>query len=166
MKLATRMTVALGASALLLFGGGGVVYVRAEEHSLRASAVREATLLANSLQSAFENALRDRQLQDVAGTLDALSHVDPSVSIFVFDDTGNLVRASAGANVTADTLRVETAARAQVQPIVEFASESSTSRLRLGLRLRDETPSSPSAIVLEKPLTGSPRASLGQGSSK
>jgi signal transduction histidine kinase len=153
MKLATRMTVALGASALLLFGGGGLVYVRAEERSLRASAVREATLLANSLQSAFENALRDRQLQDVAGTLDALSHVDPSVSIFVFDDTGNLVRASAGANVTADTLRVETAARAQAQPIVEFASESSTSRLRLGLRLRDETPSSPSAIVLEKPLT-------------
>jgi signal transduction histidine kinase len=148
------MTTALTACAMLLFGGGGVVYVRAEERSMRASEAREAMLLANSLQTAFENALRDRQLQDVAETLEALSHVDPSVGIFVFDDAGTLVSASSGATATTDTHRIESAARARPHPIVEFVEGREDSKLILGVRLRDETPSSPSAIVLEKPLSG------------
>jgi signal transduction histidine kinase len=152
MKLATRMTVALGACALLLFGGAGWLQLQHEQRDLRVVARSEALLLGRSLQTAFENALRDRQLEDVKETLEALSQVDRSVAIFVFDEVGKLVGSSKGAHATPDTLRIEATARGQQQPVFEFLPEPDPSVLRVGLRLRDEAPASASAIVLEKPL--------------
>lgn len=146
------MTVAIGACALCLFGGAGWVQLQNEERDLRVVAQSAALLLGRSLQMAFENALRDRQIEDVTETLAALSQVDPSVAIFVFDEEGQLVGSSHAAQVTADTLRIEGRARSELGPVFEFAPEPMPTVLRIGLRLRDETPESPSAIVLEKPL--------------
>ena len=146
------MTVAIGACALCLFGGAGWVQLRHEERDLRVVAQSEALLLGRSLQTAFENALRDRQIEDVKETLAALSQVDRSVAIFVFDEQGRLVGSSHSAAVTGDTARIGARARRQTAPVFEFMPEPVPNVLRIGLRLRDETPESSSAIVLEKPL--------------
>jgi signal transduction histidine kinase len=146
------MTLAIGACALLLFGGGGLLQLRGEEHDLRGVAESEALLLGRSLQTAFENALRDRQIEDVTETLGALARVDPSVAIFVYDEEGRLVGSSRGATPSVGTTRVEAQARGRLDPVIEFAPENAPRVLRVGLRLREEAPASASAIVLEKPL--------------
>ncbi|MEN9796725.1 MAG: hypothetical protein RL653_421 [Pseudomonadota bacterium] len=153
MRLAPKLTLAIAMSALLLFGGAGAIQLRIEERDLRAVAQGEAMLLGRSLQTAFENALRDRQIEDVTETLGALARVDPAVGIFVFDEDGLLVGASGGARASEGTIRVEGRARGSAEPVVEFEPQEAPQVLRLGLRLRPETPESSSAIVLEKPLT-------------
>lgn len=152
MKLATRMTVAIGAFAVALSVGAGVLQLRREELELRAVVEREALLLGRSLQVSFENALRDRQVEDVTETLNALLHVEPSVAIFVFDEVGRLAGASAGARPSAETLRYETIARGREEPLIQFVPAGTPQLLRLGLRLREEANVRASAIVLEKPL--------------
>lgn len=152
MKLAPRITVVIAACGVLLFGGGGLLQLREEERDLRASAQAEALLLVRSLQVAFENALRDRQVEDVAETLSALSRVDPTVAIYVYDEEGKLAGASERAKPTADTLTFQERARAVRSATVELLQKGDPWMLRVGMRLREETPDNPSAIVLEKPL--------------
>lgn len=153
MKLAARMTLAIGAWALLFFGAAGVFQLRSEEKELRTVAANEALLLGRSLQVAFENALRDKQIEDVAETLEALSAMDPTVTIFVFDGQGRLVGSSRSAEPSAEVREAERRARKHPEPLLEINDRSDQGGLRLGLRLREETPTSNSAIVLEKPLT-------------
>ena len=152
MRLASRMTVVIGSCALLLFGGSGLSQLRSEERDLRAVAESEVRLLGRALQTAFKNAIRDRQLEDVVKTLEALAPVDPEVSIFVFDEDGQLVGASRGAQPSENTRRIELLARSRTEPVLEYAPEHAPTVLLLGRRLREEEPASASAIVLEKPL--------------
>ncbi len=153
MRLSTRMTVTVGMCAAVLFGVLGVFQLRREETDLRAVARNETLLLAKALQTAFENALRDRQVEDVAETLNALQRVDPTVAIVVFDETGRVVGVSEGAAATSETHRLGVMARSSREPIIEFEPDTGPEVLRVGLRLREETPTDASAIVLEKPLT-------------
>lgn len=149
MKLATRLTLAIGLFAVALFATGGALLLQRERRELETVEQREAMLLARSLQVAFENALRDRQIEDVSETLAALERVEPEVGIFVFDEEGTLVGASAGAVANDQTRDLEKRARTSSTSLVELTSTT----LRVGMKLRDETPESQSAIVLEKPLT-------------
>lgn len=149
MRLTTRFTLAIGVCAVGLFAAGGALLLERERRELESVERRESLLLARSLQVAFENALRDRQIEDVSETLAALERVEPEVGIFVFDEEGKLVGASAGAMASDETRAVEAQARAQPGSVVVLTPAV----LRVGLKLRDETPESPSAIVLEKPLT-------------
>jgi hypothetical protein len=135
-----------------LFGGAGALQLRREERDLERVARNEALLLGRSLQTAFENALRDRQIRDVAETLDTLEHFDPAFAIFVFDEDGQLVDASAGALPSVDTHQLARRARGTSEPLVEFVPREAPELLRIGLRLREESPAAASAIVLEKPL--------------
>lgn len=152
MKLATRTTLAIGACGVLLFGGHGFLQLRQEERDLQRVAQNEALLLGHSLQVAFENALRDRQIEDVAETLAALSQVDSTVAIYVYGRGDALVGSSAGARASDDTMRVYREARAGAQPIVDLSNDVEPPILRLGLRLRPENRSSHSYIVIEKPM--------------
>lgn len=146
------MTLAIACSAVLLFGGAGAWQLRNEEGDLETVARNEALLVGRALQTAFENALRDRQIEDVTETLDALEHVDPAFSIFVFDEEGTLVGASASATPSSDVDELGRNARHTGEPLVEFVPSRHPELLRVGLRLREESPASASAIVLEKPL--------------
>ena len=152
MRLPIRLTIAIGVSAVLLFGGAGASQLQREERDLEGVARSEALLLGRALQTAFKNALRDRQLEDVAETLDALEHVDPAFAIFVFDENATLVGASLGAAPSDQTHDLARRAREYGEPLVEFAPSTNPELLRIGLRLREESPASASAIVLEKPL--------------
>jgi signal transduction histidine kinase len=63
-------------------------------------------LLTRSVEVAFENAIRDRQLEDVQETLSELEAIDPRIDIYVLGPTGSIVARSRGAehppNVAAD----------------------------------------------------------------
>lgn len=151
MKLATRMSCEIGACAVVLFGGSGLLQLRQEERDLRAVARSEALLLGEGLQKAFQNALRDQQLEDVTETLVGLAHVDPAVVVFVYDDKGSLVGSSRDVRPSTETSTTEGLARNKLEPVVEFDTDGPRAVLRIGLRLGRRVPSR-STIVLEKPL--------------
>lgn len=148
LSLSSRLTLALSASALLLLGGGGFWQVSAEESDLRRAVERELRLLGRSLQVAFENALRDRQPEDVEETLRELERIDPAVDIFVYERNGRLLAASTGAveppGGDAPAPRSEVRFRTELErPVVE---------LRLPLRIVAGQP--PATLVLTQPLRG------------
>lgn len=94
-SLSVRFTFALSIAALLLFGAAGTWQLRAEDRELRRAVEHDVELLGRSLQVSFENALRDRQDEDVQETLTALERIDPTVDVFVYDARGALLAASA-----------------------------------------------------------------------
>lgn len=136
-------------SALVLLGGGGMWQVRAEERDLRTAVERELRLLGRSLQVAFENALRDRQREDVEETLRELERIDPAVDIFVYDHDGALLAASTGA-VPRTGARLGAATPAEVRFF--DAGDPPTVALRLPLHIARGQP--PATLVLVQPLTG------------
>ncbi|MFO0610562.1 MAG: ATP-binding protein [Polyangiales bacterium] len=97
MNVSSRLTAALSGIALVFFSAVGWWQVRAEERDLRGAAERSMRLLGRSLQVAMENALRDRQPEDIEETVRGLGQIDPSVSIYVFDAGGRIVARSRGA---------------------------------------------------------------------
>lgn len=154
MKLAPRITIAVTICGVVLFGGSGIYQLRREERDLHAVARKEGLLLSRSLQVAFENALRDRQIGDVSKMLGALATVDPAVAIYVYDHEASFVESSDGARPSAEIVSVQERARAAERPIVEFTPPREPRVLLVGLRLRHGTSSgSTGVMVLEKPLT-------------
>jgi len=97
MSIATRSTLALTCVAVVFAGVVGAWQLTDEERELRRAAQAAASLLGRSLQVAFENALRDRQSEDIRETLRALEPMAPDVDVFVFDARGALLAASEGA---------------------------------------------------------------------
>lgn len=88
LNLSLRLTLALTAAAFLLFGAVGAWQLGAEERDLRSAVEHDLRLLGRSLQIAVENALRDRQPEDVEETLRELERLDPEVDVFVYDGRG------------------------------------------------------------------------------
>ena len=152
MKLTTRLTIATAALAILLFGAGGAIVLHSEEQNFRKAAEREALILGRSLQVAFKNALRDRQLEDIGKTLDALNQIRPDADIFVYDEDGTLVDASQRAAPSAGIFELQKRVRARATPIVEFVPQSSGETIRVALQIRHETANGASVLVLERPL--------------
>ncbi len=153
MRLATRMTSVLGGAAVLLFVSEALLDIQEQESDLKGMAARETTLLGRALQKAFRDAIRDRQLEDVAATLAALTSVEPTVAIFVYDEEGDVVATSKGAQAGTATARLAERGSRSQQPVLEFEPEDGTpARLRLAIRLREEVVGHSSAIVLERPL--------------
>ncbi|MFO0595106.1 MAG: ATP-binding protein [Myxococcaceae bacterium] len=146
------MTLVLGGAAVVLSGGEGLLDLRDEESDLREVAARETQLLARALQKAFRNALADRQVEDVAQTLAALSSVEPTVAVFVYDEAGAVVATSKGAQPSKATDGLAARGRSSQVPIWEFEPDDAPTRLRLAIRLRQESEGQSSAIVLERPL--------------
>lgn len=97
LTLSNKLTLALSVTALVVFAAIGAWQVDSEEDDLRAAAERDVRLLGSSLQVAFENALRDRQGEDVEETLRELERSEPGVDVFVYDGAGGLMAASTGA---------------------------------------------------------------------
>jgi signal transduction histidine kinase len=98
MRVSTKITAALSAAALLVFGANGFMRLREERRDSLAEAESEARTLGTAVRVAVENALRDRQLGDVEETLEMLEDIDPEVDFFIVDPAGSLVASSAGAD--------------------------------------------------------------------
>ena len=97
LSLSTRLSLALSATALALLGAVGAWQISAEEGDLRRAVERDLRLLGRSLQVAFENALRDRQAEDMDETLRELERIDPAVDIYVYDRFNRPIATSTGA---------------------------------------------------------------------
>lgn len=148
MTFATRLTLATSLMALLSFGAVGAWQVSAEEADLRRATIRDLRVLGSSLEVAFENALRDRQSEDVEETLRELERLDPSVDIYLLGEWDEVLAASAGARIPPPPALAEGVE-------VELRGHRPTARLTLSLepRGRDGVPK----LLVVRPLDGAKR---------
>jgi signal transduction histidine kinase len=95
--LAVRLTtaVALGLATVTLAIGVHVMVT--EERDLHSAVTAETLLLTRSVQIAFENAIRDRQIDDIEQTLTELELIEPRMGIFVVGPERTVVTRSPGA---------------------------------------------------------------------
>jgi len=89
MRISTRITLVMAAAGLLVFGTWGVLMLREEREDLEDALAREITLLGNSLRVAMENALRDRQIEDIEETLGLIERIDAEVDVYVYGADGH-----------------------------------------------------------------------------
>jgi signal transduction histidine kinase len=95
LRIVSKLSLSLFVLSLIVFGAYGVVELHTERNDLNATLERETRLLAYSLQVAVENALRDRQIEDVRELLRQLERIDPSVDVRVYIRDGRVVRSEA-----------------------------------------------------------------------
>ncbi|MDP1828608.1 MAG: HAMP domain-containing sensor histidine kinase [Archangium sp.] len=152
MRLTVRLTLFLMAVSLAGFGGLGWYLVRVERFDLRESAVAETSLLGRSLQVAIENALRDRQVEDVQETIEKLRRVEPGLLVALLDSGGAVVAPSAwkAPDERKDLLR--TLPADQGQPLIEFEPEGFPGNVVLAQRLIGDDAQVLGYLLLARPL--------------
>jgi signal transduction histidine kinase len=151
-RIAYRLALALGSAATLVIAGSGISQLNAEREELRAVAVSETTLLAQSIRRGFAHALRDRQEGDVNELLHSLSRIQPLVNIFVFDRQGRLIDSSSDTEVTSDVTALTERVRGTREPVVESVSTPTVPVLRVAVSIDPTVPESKAALVVERPL--------------
>ncbi len=97
-RLALRLTVVVASGLACVISVVGARILVTEERDLRSAVTNELLLLTRSVGVAFENALRDRQLDDVKSTLTALEAIDPRIDLYVIARDGGIVAQSEGAS--------------------------------------------------------------------
>lgn len=135
MHIATRISASFAAAAVVMFGASGALLVDTESRDLHTALQRELFLLGRSVGLAAENALRDRQIQDVRETMTKLERLDPTVDLLLYDPSGAVQVSSHGSRRTRDT---------------DAASEQAMRGLRASFTL--VPPDDPAAAVLGLPL--------------
>lgn len=100
MSLSSKLTLALSLAALVLFGGVGWWQLEAETRDLERAVEHDVRVLGRTLEVSFENALRDRQPEDLQDTLGELESIDPGVDVFVYDARGARLAASRSAHAS------------------------------------------------------------------
>ncbi len=153
MRIPSKMTLALSATGLVLFGAYAVYLVHAEDEDLRATIVREAQMLGHSLQTAIADALRDRQMADVQELLVRLDKVEQWVDIMVYDQAGALQAQSPGSLAT-QALEGRAALKSirTGKSFLTYDHPADPKRLVLALPMRLEHRGIIGAIVLARPL--------------
>jgi len=144
-SLSARLTLALSATAVALLGAVGAWQISAEEGDLRRAVERDLRLLGRSLEVAFENALRDRQAEDMVETLRELERIDPAVDIYVYDRFDRPIAASTGA--VARPAATSTRERA-----LRFREDADPPSVELTLPLQIAQGEPPATLVLVRPL--------------
>lgn len=97
MRITTRLTAVLALTGLIVFGGYGARAVYDERRSLDIAVQREIVLLGTTLRISVENALRDRQLEDIDETVLRLEESDRAVDVFMYDpDAKRLLKPASG----------------------------------------------------------------------
>lgn len=146
-SIASRLTLALTLAAVVLFGAVGSWQLHAEERDLRSAVERDLRFLGRALQVAFENALRDRQSEDVEETLRELERLDPEVDVFVYDAAGAQIAAS-----TAAVDRPRWISRRPDRMELEFVPASDPRAVELMVPLRITRDERAATLVVVRPL--------------
>ncbi len=97
MRIPAKVSLAVGALALLVFGPMAVWQARVERADLLRAVERELMLTGRAMRVAAENALRDRQVHDVEVAVSALESIQPDVDVVLFAPDGTVRTASEGA---------------------------------------------------------------------
>lgn len=153
LRISTKITIAMSAAGLLLFGTYGFFTLQEEKADLRHSVEREVRLLARSLQVAVENALRDGQLADIQETLNKLERVESNVDILVYDPLEHLMAASSGAR-TASTEQLTSVRDAMRtgQRVLRYVPVDAPERLIVALPLLGDDAKRLGGLVVVRPL--------------
>jgi signal transduction histidine kinase len=151
-RIAYRLTLALGTAAALVIAGAGLHQLRVEEEELQGFAMTQTTLLAESIRLGFAHALREHKESDVAELVHALSRVRPHVNMLVFDRAGHLVESSSDAEPTPEIARLRARARGQRDPVVDLVSTPTVPVLRVAVALEPAIHDSGATLVVERPL--------------
>ena len=151
MRLTVRLTAFLMLVSLGAFGVLGWSLVRVERRDLREAAQAETSLLGRSLQVAIENAMRDRQLEDVQETIDKLMRLEPGMLVALLDVQG--------APIAPSTRRAPDGGRALVErlgdkgePLISFEPEGFPGQIVLVQRLASDEGRSLGVLLLGRPL--------------
>lgn len=153
MQITTRLTVAMSATALLLFGVYSIDLVRDEERDLRSTMESELRLLGRALQVATENALRDEQALDIAEMLDRMEKTEKDVEVAVYDEKAVVVTQSLGRR-GGTNMEDESVRRALTTGKAEIAYDDpdAPARVTLAVRLTDDDGRLLGALAVSKPL--------------
>jgi signal transduction histidine kinase len=90
-SIVSKLSLSLFFLSAIVFGVYGVLHLHSERNDLRTAAEKESRLLASSLQVAIENALRDRQIEDIHELLGQLERVEPAMYIRIYLRDGRLI---------------------------------------------------------------------------
>jgi signal transduction histidine kinase len=131
-RIALRLTAVVAAGLACVISVIGLRILVTEEEDLRAAVTNEMLLLTRSVEVAFENALRDRQLADVQETLTALEAIDPRIDLYVVGPKGTIVAQSNGA-----------------KPLVQVPSDG-----EVHFRTRADEELAATHVALQDPLAG------------
>ena len=88
MHIATKLTLALTTIGLITFIGYGLYDLSIERQDLVRGINQQTQLFGKSLQIAIENALRDKQIEDIEELLKGLEQIEPDLKIRVYDQQG------------------------------------------------------------------------------
>lgn len=139
MRLTLRLTAFLVLMSLASFGGIGWLLIEVERDDLREAVTKETLLLGRALQISMENALRDRQLEDVRETIDKLRGLEPGLVVALLAPDGQPLAPDFVRPADLTTLPVSRSSR-----VLEF-----------------EPPAFPGKLVLVEHLTGDDGQPLG-----
>lgn len=81
MRVTTKLTLSLTTLGLITFIAYGLYNLLIERHDLTQGTSVQTQLLGKSLQIAIENALRDKQLEDIEELLKGLEQIEPDLKI-------------------------------------------------------------------------------------
>ncbi|MDD4904656.1 MAG: ATP-binding protein [Methylobacter tundripaludum] len=95
MSIIYKLTLSLFALSLLVFGIYGTYQLRTEAQDLRDDVEKETRLLAYSLLVSVENALRDRQTEDVQELLQQIERLKPSIDVRIYIQNHTVIRSGA-----------------------------------------------------------------------
>ncbi len=144
MSISFRLTLALTAVGVVLFGSYAVWAYHAERDDLRTSAMTEIRIIGQSLETSLGNALRDRQRADVDETLTTLEALAPTLDIHIHDPSGAAMAHSRGAVID--------------EPIEQLLMRIAMSRAELVVF---DPPDNPLRLILAAPLLDDDGALLG-----
>ena len=149
MRIPTKVSLGVGALALLVFGGIAAWQADLERRDLVRAVQEEMMLTGRAMRVASQNALRDRQVHDVDATVSALEEIRADVDVLLFAPDGGLLAASDGAIATAAQFDVATlSALASDRPHVDLGADRAVLVVPL---VADGAPLGSLAIV--RPLT-------------
>ncbi len=125
MRISAKVSLGVGALALVVFGAMAAWQADLERRDLVRAVEEEMMLTGRAMRVASENALRDRQTHDVDATVSALEAIRADVDVLLFAPDGALLTASEGAIATASRFDPATLASfAGDRPRVDLDTET------------------------------------------
>src|ERR1041384_7596900 len=91
MTLGTRLTLSLAGPLILVMALFGYIDQRTSRDLLHDELAREGRALARTVQIAMEDALRDRQIEDVRSLVDKVTGYERVLGLRIFDRTGTII---------------------------------------------------------------------------
>ena len=102
MHISTKLSLSLTTIGLITFIGYGLYDLSIERQDLAQGISQQTQLFGKSLQIAIENAVRDKQIEDIEELLKGLEQIEPDLKIRVYDLQGKAFPDAIGSSFKSD----------------------------------------------------------------